>query len=75
MIFFRRSLVVCSSLIGIVLDSPIRIESANGTVGLLKQPAALFKERLDLVDELLFVKLLFRLALCFVDNLYVVQTG
>jgi hypothetical protein len=69
MIFLGRGLVISSSLVGIIRDSAIGVESANCAVGFLEELAALLEKRLDLGDQLLFVKLLFRLALCFVDSL------
>ena len=47
----------------------IRIETADGTVAFAEDARAFFDERLDVVDEFLFVEFFLRGAVCFVDEL------
>jgi hypothetical protein len=50
-------------------DVSIRIETADGTVAFSKDTATFFDERLDVVDEFLFVKFFARSAVGFLDVL------
>jgi len=47
----------------------VGIESADGAIAFDENAAALFDERLDLVDELFLIELFFRRAVGFVDML------
>ena len=56
-------------VLGLVLDASVRVESADGAVALLEDLPALLDERLDGVDELLLVSVVFLLGFLGVDGL------
>lgn len=66
---FRSGFLGTGTALGLLRDATIRIQSSKGSVALLKNSRSFFDEGLDVVDELVFVELLFGLAVGFLDVL------
>lgn len=69
LVFFGRSFAVCGASFGIAGNATIRVKATDGAVAFLEDAAAFFDKRLDVLDKLFFVKLLFRCAVCFLNVL------
>lgn len=57
-------------MLGIGGDATVRVEASDDAVGLGQDLAALLDERTDLLDELVFIALVFGFAFFCVDSLY-----
>lgn len=69
MVLLRSSVTRTSLLLGVALDTAIGVHTADDTVGLGEDLAAVLDERLDCLDKLFLVTLLLGLALLGVNLL------
>jgi hypothetical protein len=71
-VFLRRCLAGSGAALGLSGDAAIGIETAESAVAFLEDAAALFDQRLDVVDELFFVEFVARRAVSLFNILWTV---
>jgi hypothetical protein len=70
LVFFGCRIACRGASLGGSSDTTIRIESTDGAIALLQEAATFFDQRLDVLDQLLFIKLVLGSAVCLLEALY-----